>query len=224
MFEVNNHLVLTPSYAHARYRGLWNGVPAYDFDRCYTLISADSRFGSGLLRTAAMTSSSAGIVWRKGAGALALGVMTSAWAGSVSPLGFIGTGELTHSAMTAAGSGTHGSGSGIFCEDHELPTVLHATVAGYNCSPGDIVLTYEAAGAYGEGWYSEEINCGGDSLSLFFQAQAGEEWSALEVCNETGNSTLSFAAVTCDPLDWGPHPFTSGLDCGSVDRTITVTE
>lgn len=118
MREVNNHLVVTPSYAHARVRGVVDGQLMYDFDRCFTLEEDDAFHGSGHLELAEMTiEAETSIAWPifAGDGALALGEMTISGRGyaGTTPM-VLGSGALAMSAMTMAASGTAGGGGSEF--------------------------------------------------------------------------------------------------------------
>jgi len=102
LFEVNNNLVDTPSLAHVRYRGLWSGVPVYDFDRCCAL---EGIYGTGSLTMGAMTCAGTGELTTTdvtGSGSLTMGVMTMAGIGKVH---VIGSGSPSMGAMTIAGAG-----------------------------------------------------------------------------------------------------------------------
>lgn len=114
MREVNNHLVLTPSYAHIRLRGIVNNQPMYDFDRCCALADA-ILYGSGNLLLGAMTMAGSGTFNHPtftGSGSPSLGAMFMMGVGFVgsTPM-FLGSGAPLTGAMTMAGGATYVSGS-----------------------------------------------------------------------------------------------------------------
>ena len=61
MRELNGNRVAVPSFVFARLRGMWNGQPLYDFDRCCTVnVVSGNGTGSGNLVLRGMTCAGAG--------------------------------------------------------------------------------------------------------------------------------------------------------------------
>ncbi len=156
--ELNNNLVDCPSLVTAFFRGVWNGLPLFYFDRCCT---GDEVPGSGALVMGAMTCAGTAHVWNVGHGALVMGVMTCLGSATSAPPGsggstFTGTGELTMGAMTCMGSatvaesGSGGSGSGGNSEhgDANFDTSGDHT---WDCPDGVFTVEVECWGGGGGG-------------------------------------------------------------------------